>query len=176
MRPEIEKILVKMDDINNAGQFETDLAELLKLANDDEEKEEVFRRIEEIIENHKVEGLRLQEEARRLREEGRQFQYWVLAQMAAGRPRSELTRDDFLRETNPAAWQAEQERRKGPHSPEEQVFYDALKGVRKNDELGGFKERDLLVEMVRLMDARPAFDGKDKRATAQRVWNRHKLG
>jgi len=108
-------------------------------------------------------------------EEGRQFQYWVLAQMAAGRPRSELTRDDFLRETNPAAWQAEQERRKGPHSPEEQVFYDALKGVRKN-ELGGFKERDLLVEMVRLMDARPAFDGKDKRATAQRVWNRHKLG
>ena len=56
MRPEIEKVLVKMDDINNAGQFETDLAELLKLANDDEEKEEVFRRIEEIIENHKVEG------------------------------------------------------------------------------------------------------------------------
>ena len=65
MRPEIEKILVKMEDINNAGQFETDLAELLKLAHDDEQKEEVFRRIEEIIENHEVERLRLQEEARR---------------------------------------------------------------------------------------------------------------
>jgi hypothetical protein len=171
MRPEIEAVLKRFeawDDEEELDLLHTELKAIIAAATDAERREIVLR-MDEIVENARVDADEANRKAEQFGEFAEQFTAWADAEQAKGRPKHELIVDNFVRETGRVSQEqidAHEKWRNGPHCPEDRVYLDALDELSSLREDHTFTEDELIDAMVRRMG--PEF-GADKVEAAKHI-------
>jgi hypothetical protein len=175
MRPEIEAALARWDAADDDETMDLAFAELRAIDVTDAECREIILRLEESVENARIDAEEAHRKADDFERQIAGFAEWADAEKAKGRPKAELIFGNFMRETGRVSQEqidAHEKWRKGPHCPEDQVYLDAMDEVSSLREDHIFTEDELIGAMVKRMGPEFGEDEQGKVEAAKHISER----
>jgi hypothetical protein len=174
MRPEIEALLARFYAADGDETIGLAMDELRAIDVTDQERREITLRLEESVENHRIDAEIANREVERFERQIEGFPEWVDAERAKGRSERELIFGNFMRETGRVSQEqidAHERWRNGPHCLEEQIYLDAGDEASNIREGHHFHVDEMIDAVTKRMD-RPEFAGKDRRESAIAILKR----